>query len=118
MSKKNIVSRKHEQRPPASAASPAPEGNGRISPPGAGREQVAALAYELWESRGRPEGTDLEDWFRAERRLPVPHVTPLDSIGAAQRLGTEPDDRQPADDVVEGQRGGQTNDGTVSPVER
>jgi hypothetical protein len=69
MSKKNIVSSKHEQRPPASAPSPAPEGNGRISSPGAGREQVAALAYELWESRGRPEGTDLEDWFRAERRL-------------------------------------------------
>ena len=69
MSKKNIVSSKHEQRPPASAPSPAPEGDGRISPPGAGREQVAALAYELWESRGGPEGTDLEDWLRAERRL-------------------------------------------------
>jgi hypothetical protein len=69
MSKKNIVSSKHEQRPPASAPSPAPEGDGRIGPPGAGREQVAALAYELWESRGGPEGTDLEDWFRAERRL-------------------------------------------------
>lgn len=69
ISKKNIVSSQHEQRPPASAPSPAPEGNRRISFPGAGREQVAALAYELWESRGRPEGTDLEDWFRAERRL-------------------------------------------------
>jgi hypothetical protein len=69
MSKKNIVSSKHEQRPPASAPSPAPEGNGRINPTGAGREQVAALAYELWESRGGPEGTDLEDWLRAERRL-------------------------------------------------
>jgi len=32
-------------------------------------EQVALLAYELWESRGRPQGTDLEDWFQAERRL-------------------------------------------------
>jgi hypothetical protein len=69
MSKKNIVSGNDDQRPPASAPSPAPEGNGRISPPGAAREQVAAVAYELWESRGRPEGTDLEDWFRAERRL-------------------------------------------------
>jgi hypothetical protein len=69
MSKKKIVSSKHEQRPPASAPSPSPEGNGRISPPGAGREQVAALADELWKARGRTVGTDLEDWFRAERRL-------------------------------------------------
>ena len=68
MSKKNIVNRRHEQRPPASAPHRPPRGRG-IDPPGAGREQVAALAYELWESRGRPEGTDLEDWFRAERRL-------------------------------------------------
>ena len=69
MSKKNIINRKHEQRPPTSEASPAHEGQGEIDPSEAGREQVAALAYELWESRGRPEGTDLEDWFRAERRL-------------------------------------------------
>ena len=67
MSKKNIVSSKHEQRPPA-PGHPRPRGE-RGGPPGAGREQVAALAYELWESRGRPEGTDLEDWFRAERCL-------------------------------------------------
>jgi hypothetical protein len=32
-------------------------------------DRIARLAYEFWESRGRPEGTDLEDWFRAERHL-------------------------------------------------
>lgn len=69
MSKKNIVSGNHEGRPPTPAPSPPPDGEGRTSTPGAAQAQVAALAYELWESRGRPEGTDLEDWFRAERRL-------------------------------------------------
>ena len=60
---------RHKQILPTSEASQALEGEARISPPRAAREQVAALAYELWESRGRPEGTGLEDWFRAERRL-------------------------------------------------
>jgi hypothetical protein len=32
-------------------------------------EQIAALAYALWEDRGRPEGNDLDFWFEAERIL-------------------------------------------------
>lgn len=32
-------------------------------------EQVANRAYGLWEARGKPDGTDREDWFEAERRL-------------------------------------------------
>ena len=31
--------------------------------------EIAPLAYGLWLARGRPEGTDREDWFEAERRL-------------------------------------------------
>ena len=31
--------------------------------------EIAALAYSLWEARGRPEGTPEEDWFNAERAL-------------------------------------------------
>jgi hypothetical protein len=34
-----------------------------------GEEQIAVLAYELWLSRGQPQGSDREDWFEAERRL-------------------------------------------------
>ncbi len=30
---------------------------------------VAALAYELWQERGCPVGSDQEDWFRAEAQL-------------------------------------------------
>ena len=33
------------------------------------REEIAALAYSLWEARGRPEGSPEEDWFNAERAL-------------------------------------------------
>jgi hypothetical protein len=33
------------------------------------REQIAALAYALWEQRGRVEGNPEEDWYRAEEQL-------------------------------------------------
>ena len=33
------------------------------------REQITALAYALWQSRGCPDGTPDEDWFRAEREI-------------------------------------------------
>jgi hypothetical protein len=32
-------------------------------------EEVSQLAYRLWEQRGRPAGSDQEDWFRAEKQL-------------------------------------------------
>jgi len=31
--------------------------------------EVAVLAYQFWESRGYPHGSDQEDWFKAEREL-------------------------------------------------
>jgi hypothetical protein len=31
--------------------------------------EVASRAYAIWLGRGRPEGTDREDWFEAERQL-------------------------------------------------
>jgi len=37
-------------------------------------EQVAALAYALWEARGAPEGTPEKDWYQAEHVL-VPKNT-------------------------------------------
>lgn len=30
---------------------------------------IAALAYSLWEARGRPEGSSEEDWFHAAQEL-------------------------------------------------
>jgi Protein of unknown function (DUF2934) len=31
--------------------------------------RVALRAYQLFESRGRVHGLDLEDWFRAEKEI-------------------------------------------------
>ncbi len=33
------------------------------------REEIARLAYQIYEMRGRREGHDLEDWLTAEREL-------------------------------------------------
>jgi DUF2934 family protein len=32
-------------------------------------EEIAKLAYRLWEDRGRPEGSPEYDWFEAEELL-------------------------------------------------
>jgi hypothetical protein len=32
-------------------------------------EDIARLAYSLWEARGRQDGSPEEDWFRAEQEL-------------------------------------------------
>ena len=34
-------------------------------------EEVARLAYQFWEERGRPEGSSQQDWYRAEAELSV-----------------------------------------------
>jgi hypothetical protein len=33
------------------------------------RDQIAVVAYALWQARGCPDGTPDEDWFRAEREI-------------------------------------------------
>ena len=32
-------------------------------------EDIAALAYKLWQARGCPDGSSQEDWFRAVAEL-------------------------------------------------
>jgi hypothetical protein len=32
-------------------------------------EDIARLAYAIWQDRGCPHGTDVEDWLEAERQL-------------------------------------------------
>lgn len=32
-------------------------------------QDIAALAYELWQARGCPAGSPEEDWFRAVEQL-------------------------------------------------
>jgi hypothetical protein len=40
--------------------------------------QTQCRAYELWEERGRPEGSPDQDWYVAERELIVRHADPLE----------------------------------------
>jgi hypothetical protein len=38
-----------------------------IEPPE--QDQIAALAYALWQARGCPEGSPEDDWLQAEQEL-------------------------------------------------
>jgi len=38
-------------------------------PSGGSEEQVAQLAYQLWQTRGCPIGSPEQDWFQAEQQL-------------------------------------------------
>jgi hypothetical protein len=59
---------------------PVHEGNVHISQPS--HEEIARRAYELWEQRGRPNGSREEDWFRAESELSHPSEVPLADTAA------------------------------------
>lgn len=37
-------------------------------------EVIAVLAYQLWEERGRPDGTAEKDWLEAEQQLSAPKI--------------------------------------------
>jgi Protein of unknown function (DUF2934) len=41
----------------------------RTAPPKNIEEQVRLRAHELYEARGREDGRDWEDWFRAESEI-------------------------------------------------
>jgi len=43
-----------------------PNTGGRPAPT---HDEIARLAFQLYESRGRQDGHDLEDWLRAEELL-------------------------------------------------
>jgi DUF2934 family protein len=39
---------------------------GRVRP---SRDEIARLAYELYETRGRHDGQEVDDWLAAEQQL-------------------------------------------------
>ena len=45
---------------------------------GPSRSEIAHLAYQLWEERGRPDDAHEQDWLEAERRLKEESETPQD----------------------------------------
>ena len=50
-------------------------------------QEIAEVAYSYWESRGREDGHDVEDWLTAEqevkRRQSVQRVDPQRQANAA-----------------------------------
>jgi Protein of unknown function (DUF2934) len=47
------------------------------------QQQIAHLAFQLYEERGREDGHDIEDWLRAEAVLRREAILPRASIAAA-----------------------------------
>jgi hypothetical protein len=52
-------------------------------------DQIARLAYELWDQAGRPIGRDLEFWFNAEHRLATT-VKPAAASSVSRRAKSSP----------------------------
>lgn len=50
------------------------------------REEITRLAYVYWEERGKPLGSDEEDWFRAEWELQVRQGASKLQVKTARRL--------------------------------
>jgi Protein of unknown function (DUF2934) len=48
---------------------PLPQAAGSHGIASFGHHDIAALAYELWQARGCPEGSSEEDWFHAAMEL-------------------------------------------------
>jgi hypothetical protein len=48
-------------------------------------DQIARLAYHLWEQQGRPSGRDVEHWFMAERQLLAEQRAALELAGAPKQ---------------------------------
>lgn len=57
----------------------------RPDPPSTDEAAVREHAYQLWLEAGRPEGHDLEHWFKAcaavQARTPIQHVSPRVQVG-------------------------------------
>jgi hypothetical protein len=49
-------------------------------------QQIKELAYALWEEEGRPEGKDMEHYFRAKQILEQREAAPLLELPGAVRL--------------------------------
>jgi hypothetical protein len=49
-------------------------------------EQIAALAYALWQDRGCPDGTADEDWFRAEQEIQARNQSQSEIVSTLTRV--------------------------------
>jgi hypothetical protein len=61
---------KHSATTPSTAQTPIPH------------ERIALRAYEKWVKRGRPAGTDVQDWIEAEAELRAEQATGAATTGS------------------------------------
>jgi Protein of unknown function (DUF2934) len=57
------------------------------------KQSIAELAYQLWSARGRPHGSEAEDWLEAERQLAAASESDqpgTERDGAPDGAGKEP----------------------------
>jgi Protein of unknown function (DUF2934) len=48
------------------------------------KQSIAELAYHLWNARGRPHGSEEENWLEAERRLATKETLPTRNPAAGR----------------------------------
>ena len=68
------------------------------------REQIAKRAYEIWQQRGHPPGTEQENWLEAERQLAIDAATAAPASRTAeggQRIQVREDELQAHKQPVE-----------------
>jgi hypothetical protein len=62
------------------------------------KQSIAELAYHLWNARGRPHGSEEEDWLEAERRLAAAKQADRDGGGREETADATPKGGFPARD--------------------
>jgi Protein of unknown function (DUF2934) len=67
-----MASRALKINPKKSGTSQPSDFTERIASEAVSEDAIAALAYQLWQERGCPIGSDQKDWFQAERELKGP----------------------------------------------
>jgi hypothetical protein len=53
-------------------------------------DDIALLAYQLWEKNGRPAGQDVEFWLQAEQSLRSSIKPPEQAVPRVPRRGAAP----------------------------
>jgi hypothetical protein len=52
-------------------------------------EKIKELAYSIWEEEGRPEGKDVEHYFRARKIMEETYATPQAELASSKQNNVE-----------------------------
>jgi hypothetical protein len=50
-------------------------------------QEIAARAYQIWESSGRPPGCEMKNWLEAEKQLMASQNAKLHQARVAPKVG-------------------------------